>query len=404
VNESWDTIVDWLGRHTPSELALVRPPATADDLAWAATTVGADLPGELLAWWRRTDGQSGKGHLVPPFYSPYPVRAALRSREIWLSAWNGAVRGTAVDEFAAHLAEADRAPAGSPCKGAWLPSWLPIAGDGGGDDLFVDLRPGPARGCVREFLRDDGAGDRTLWTDVGAMLADVAAGLERDVPVHGYRRWVGDDGALSWDSELSRWVSGGAASVSGVRLRDAYAAFVTEARALPESAVSGGDGSRRADRPAEWPAAWIVAHVARTTELLVATTDAVLAAAPVEQKRSQAVARFTRDWARFAQLREAAEQIAAQVRYDNSDAMDPVTLERYAARGPAALADDIVRRSGQLYDRVDELNWGRPPVVHVHIVDGDTTVVDAVHGWRAVLNAHWLRQLPIRTRQLRALH
>lgn len=71
------------------------------------------------------------------------------------------------------------------------------------------VQPGPAHGCVREFLRDDGAGDTAWWGGVAAMLAEVAAGLTQGIPVHGNRIWVDDDGQISWDSDLSRWSGGG---------------------------------------------------------------------------------------------------------------------------------------------------------------------------------------------------
>lgn len=194
VNESWDVIVDWLGRHSPSELALVRPPAAEDDIREAERSVGAALPEDLVAWWRRADGQAGQGQFAAAFYSPYSVRMALRSREVWMMAWNGVMEQASADQFAAYMAQADRAPAGSPCKGAWLPRWLPIAGDGGGNDLFVDLRPGASHGCVWQFLREDGAGDGPWWDGVAAMLAEVAAGPTQDVRVRGLRIWVEDDG------------------------------------------------------------------------------------------------------------------------------------------------------------------------------------------------------------------
>jgi hypothetical protein len=50
---------------------------------------------------------------------------------------------------------------------------------------------------VREFARDGGAGDTALWDGVAAMLADVAAALTQEVPVHGRRIWVEDDGRIS---------------------------------------------------------------------------------------------------------------------------------------------------------------------------------------------------------------
>jgi hypothetical protein len=197
-----------------------------------------------------------------------------------MTAWNGVMEQADPAQFAADAAQEDLAPAGSPCKGAWLPRWLPIAGDGCGNDLFVDLRPGPAHGCVRQFLRDDGAGDAAWWGGAAAMLAEVAAGLSQEVPVHGNRIWVYDDGTISWDSDRRRWSSGGSAPVNVARLRGRYDAFVAEVRA-------GNFGPPPAG---SWPAEWIAAHVARNTELLIATTQAVLADDPAGREQQQAAA------------------------------------------------------------------------------------------------------------------
>nr|MDT0660387.1 SMI1/KNR4 family protein [Micromonospora sp. DSM 115978] len=361
VDQSWDLILNWLGRHSPAEAALIRPPADPRDIDAAAHAVDTGLPADLVAWWRRADGQDGKGQLLPPLYSPYAVRAALGSRDIWLTAWNPAAAGPDPDRFAAWVADLDRAPAGTPCQGAWLPSWLPIAGDGGGNDLFVDLRSGPAHGCVREFRRHSGALDEVLWDSVAAMLAEVAVALRHGVPVRGDRQiWVYDDGTICWDTALGRWSAGGSALVLVNRLRERYAEVAVEVHtggfAVPEGT---------------WPAEFIAAHVVRNTELLVVTTEALLAGEPDPV-------------------------------YDNSDAMDPATLQRYAAAGLGALADRISYLSSRLCELAEPLNRGRP-VAHVRVLDEGRVIVDGRQGWLGVLNALWNRQLPIRTRQLRAL-
>lgn len=392
VDESWNIIVEWLARHSPPELALIRPPAAEDDIRETERGVGTVLPDDLVAWWRRADGQAGHGSLMPWFYSPHSAREALNKRNVWMTAWNGVMEQADPERFAAYVAQEDQAPSGTPCKGAWLPSWLPVAGDGGGNDLFVDLRPGPAHGCVREFFRDAGASDAARWDSVAAMLADVAAGLTQEAPVHGHRIWVEDDGRISWDSDASRWSMGGRTPVDVGRLRARYAAFVTEAR-------TGGFGP---PPDGSWPAEWVAAHVARNSELLIATTRAVLADDPAGREQRRAAALAAQDWTRLQELMASAELAAAGIRYDNSDAMDPATLDRYATGGLSALASQVEGLGARLCELVGPLNRGRP-TAHVHIVDAGTTILDARKGWLGVLNALWTRQLPLRTRQLRAL-
>jgi cell wall assembly regulator SMI1 len=394
VDESWDIIVDWLGEYCPSEVARIRPPAAEADIRAAERSLGTSLPDDLVAWWRLADGQEGvMGHLLPPYYRPYSVHEALESRSSWMRSWNAVAERLGPEEdFAAYVAAQDRAPAGSPCNGAWLPRWLAIAGSGLGNDLFVDLRPGLAHGCVRRFLNDAGASDVVLWDGVAEMLAEVANALVHEAPIDGHRIWVDDDGAICWDRDADRWVHLGPRGADLAKLREQYEVFVAELRA-------GGFGPPSAG---SWAAEWIAAHVARNTELLIATTHAVLADNPVGRERQRHEAWTTQDWSRFREVRASAERAAKGIRYDNSDAMSPVTLDRYARDGLAALTDRISQLGARLCDLAEPLNQGRP-TAHVRIVDAGATVVNRQESWLRVLNGLRARQLPLRTRQLRAL-
>src|ERR1043165_260281 len=159
VEESWSRIRTWLGRNAPGTLAGIRPPASAATLAAARDAGGVPLAAGLAAWWLIADGMDVHGgHLLPPWFDPYPVAQALASRESWITVWQnnsmadtefgrmyGAVLAwaggrvpTADEQVARFMAE----PAGTPCSGMYLPVWLPIAGSGMGTALFVDLRDG----------------------------------------------------------------------------------------------------------------------------------------------------------------------------------------------------------------------------------------------------------------------
>ncbi|MGW6444512.1 hypothetical protein [Lentzea sp. NPDC055074] len=43
-----------------------------------------------------------------------------------------------------------------------------------GDYLFIDERPGPESGCVREWDVDEGSRLPSLWPSLFAMLTDIA--------------------------------------------------------------------------------------------------------------------------------------------------------------------------------------------------------------------------------------
>jgi hypothetical protein len=329
------------------------------------------------------------GALVPPGFVPYSIEGALKSRRSWLKVMH------AYDE----QPELAPGPAGSPCD-VWLPEFMPIAADGCGTDLFVDLREGPARGCVMEYDKVGAAGyedstraDVSMWPNVASMLAEVADALDRDVPVRGVRVWADDDGGISWDTDASRWVSWNRIQVDFARLRERYAAFVAEARS----------GDFASPRPGSWSAEWIAAHVARNTELLIDTTQQILADDPVGREQQRAAAWAAQDRTRFRQLTASEQRAAADIRYDNTDAIDPATLGRYAAIGLVALADRIEQLGAHLCDVAEPLNRARP-AAHVRVIEAGTTIVDGHQSWLGVLNALSERQLPLRTRQLRALH
>ncbi|MCD0445880.1 SMI1/KNR4 family protein [Glycomyces sp. A-F 0318] len=69
---------------------------------------------------------------------------------------------------------------------------VPIGRDGGGDVLVVDLRDGERRGCVMEWLAEEGY-VATDWAGTGAMLADVADRLEDPAQTA-----IGEYGMLEW--------------------------------------------------------------------------------------------------------------------------------------------------------------------------------------------------------------
>ncbi|GIJ54746.1 SMI1/KNR4 family protein [Virgisporangium aurantiacum] len=371
VDDSWSEITGHLERRCPAVARQVRAPASSESLRRAETAVGGPLPADLARWWRLADGMDGHHRLIPQLQTPMSVESALSSRRTWL-------------DVSEHGDTCAGGQAGSPVYGVWLPQWLPIASDHGGTELFVDLRPGPARGCVGEFYSDAWEFSAPRWRGVAAMLDEVAAAFRSDEPVHGFRIWIDDDG-IAWDHPGWRWAMGGSAIVDPDRLRQRYRDLVAELR-VPTTTSDDG-----------WTAERIAAHVKRNTELLLAVTDAIAATDPDFDRR------MARAWSTGRRRRSASgDRVEPYICYDNSETFDPAVLDRYAAAGRSALADDIERLSERLAGSVGRIR-GRRPIVYVHIVDGETLLDTAVEGWFGVLWAVCLRQLPIRVRQLRAL-
>jgi cell wall assembly regulator SMI1 len=192
VDRSWQRILTWLAVHAPAIHAAFREP-NGSDLDRARHVMSTDLPSDLVSWWQAMDGvrdtPGGAATFVPPWFRPYSIAEALDSRESWLSIWP--------------RDEVDSGLAGSECRHAWLPDWLPIANNGSGNDLFVDLRPGPLHGCLMEFDRVDGAEGPPLWPSVAVMLADIADALETGSVIDPFggspvRAVLADGGGLQW--------------------------------------------------------------------------------------------------------------------------------------------------------------------------------------------------------------
>lgn len=195
---SWTGIESWVRAQSPALHAALLPPATDADLAAAEETLGRPLPADLAAWWRLFGGIAETythWPLVPPHWQPHGLAGALRLRKLMIQAISGihfATRGEEQDFEAAALRE----PAGTPCMELWLPAWLPVAGDGAGYELFVDLRAGERHGCVMEWDKYSGADRDPVWPDVTAMLAETVRALSGG---HDDRRLVFEHNHFFWE-------------------------------------------------------------------------------------------------------------------------------------------------------------------------------------------------------------
>lgn len=182
---AWERIVTWLRANAPVTATHLGPPATADDIMVVESLLRSPLPADLRMWWSHSCGVTAfvEGRLIPPFFAPYDIDQSVDCRELMLEITGG---------------EGDMAaePAGSPCT-AWLPMWLPIAHDGGGNYLLADLRPGPLTGCVMEWDKYEAVSMPPRWPNTSTMLAEIAEALEHGTDVNGDQPDP-HDGTLDW--------------------------------------------------------------------------------------------------------------------------------------------------------------------------------------------------------------
>jgi cell wall assembly regulator SMI1 len=183
VAEHWSRIVEWLREHAPTTASVLRRPAGKPALRELARETRLDVPDELREWWSVCGGteQSAFAEVLPPFYTPLGPAMSLRSWELKRPFWSSGVESEA----------------GDPTVG-FHPQWLPIAFDGCGDALAVDLRPGALRGCVVEWDRERREMVKPEWTSVEEMLDQVATSLEQRSALGHCHPTVTAAGRLDW--------------------------------------------------------------------------------------------------------------------------------------------------------------------------------------------------------------
>jgi cell wall assembly regulator SMI1 len=200
VRASWARIVNWCHDHAPETAAAIRPPADAALLRHVEQATSGSWPEDLRTWYTLADGtqRTPAGYLLP-FYCPLPLHSVMSHWSTWQEIWAGIIASSPHEDAKGQydIVRLQAQPAGTT---AWmfLPSFVPIAEDQMGDDMFVDTRSGRLRGCVTEFVKVDLDTWGVKWPSVTAMLADLADGLHAGRPVG---RWqpVVDHGRLSWD-------------------------------------------------------------------------------------------------------------------------------------------------------------------------------------------------------------
>ena len=113
----------------------------------------------------------------------------------------GEVREGAFSEIAGEVSVGlPRDKAGSEA-GTFIPAFLPIAEDQSGSYLMVDQRPGPQRGCVFIFDRDEADTSAVRWRSFADLCKKTYKAMQDDVVVEGTKyRPVGFGGRLTWEA------------------------------------------------------------------------------------------------------------------------------------------------------------------------------------------------------------
>lgn len=226
VGESWAAIAAWLKANAPETANAIRPPAPEPLIRSLEAEAPNGWPGGLSALYRMADGaeRSTAGYIYPR-YRPLPLAEAGRTRQMLLGieaqvgeAANAAFERAQNSPLYRNLRTLHQAGSGVPLTEPQKPydpakaeaddagtrasffiaPFLPIAEDGSGDFLFVDLRGGRQHGCVGEYFKGDADWRPAIWPSVEALLEDILSSLESGRPVFSSRPSV-VNGSLTWE-------------------------------------------------------------------------------------------------------------------------------------------------------------------------------------------------------------
>lgn len=190
----WWRWVDRLEHRGWGARAMVRPPAGEDVVAAAAEVVGG-FPDELAALYRIADGQLETRYIEGPWTNLFPGHEFLSlagARRAW-QGWADIRAAYAPEDFDGMITVRGDDPVHRSYTRAL---WWPLAEDGGGNHLMVDLEPPPG-GTVGQVLvaGPDEDERRVLAPGIGAYLAAL---LDADLDPPDADQLA--DGVAWWDA------------------------------------------------------------------------------------------------------------------------------------------------------------------------------------------------------------
>jgi len=173
VRANWRRIEAWLAANERSLLTTLLPPATPQQIKDAEAAIGVSFPPELLASLAAHDGQE------PHAYEMFAGWALLPLVHV-VVVWKELVAMAKRLELPA-FDEPDHVRTEGPVRPrAWDPLWIPVADDGQGNRLMLDMDPprGGTLGQVIRFRREANF-HSVEAADFGAWLSQVADWFER---------------------------------------------------------------------------------------------------------------------------------------------------------------------------------------------------------------------------------
>ncbi|MEV0529528.1 SMI1/KNR4 family protein [Streptomyces sp. NPDC050439] len=156
IEDAWLRIETWLREYAPAAYASLPPAAGTDAVRAAERQCGLLFPEDLVASLSRHDGS---GECLLPGNYRLSGAAEIAQDHVW---WIGSQQPDVHDELR-----------------YWRSSWLPLATDGAGGSLFVEMAPGDEHGRIGVHAHGDGGRlhDRPQYTSLQALLSWAAQAL-----------------------------------------------------------------------------------------------------------------------------------------------------------------------------------------------------------------------------------
>lgn len=185
VATSWDRIEQWC--RTNGVANVLRPPASATDVAAAEAEIGHRFPAELVESLLRHDGTFTRpmSFLVPPRWILLPLARIIEDWK-WRTEDLTERQAAEIDDMSDEDDEdwSDVEQGEKDLFWGWNPAWLPIALDDTGCALVVVLRPGDRHGVVgyldpQSTPRFDGV---NTYSSPATLLQHTADALHGDRP------------------------------------------------------------------------------------------------------------------------------------------------------------------------------------------------------------------------------
>ncbi|WP_299570241.1 SMI1/KNR4 family protein [uncultured Williamsia sp.] len=198
VSDAWADLMSTLREKAPRTAESFLPPPSAEQVRSVEASTGLDWPGELREFFALHGGQpeNNLGGDIFPRQELFGVERAHSERELMIEVW----RDLADGDTEYYVGGYDALPVEHPNAGdvavAFLPQYIPISGLDGWL-YFCDVRPGPRRGCVRNYYKDGADEGEPTWESITAMLVGLRSSIESGTVVDGWEPRI-VDGCVDW--------------------------------------------------------------------------------------------------------------------------------------------------------------------------------------------------------------